>query len=361
MKSKLFIIINKLVATIFLLIFTIACSQNGENPRGTEDKNPPIDLDPFERNQRLGRGINLGNALEAPNEGDWGVTLQSSYFKLVRQAGFNSVRIPIRWSTHASTEQPYAIDPTFFVRIDWAINQSFSNDLAVVINIHHYEEIMQDPAGHRERFLALWQQIAEHYKNHDADLIFEILNEPNNALTPDLWNTYLAQALEVIRESNSGRTVIIGTANWGGIGSLSNLEIPVDEQNTIVTVHYYNPFQFTHQGAEWVDGSDAWLGTHWTGSASEQQAVNNDLNQAESWGIAHNKPIYLGEFGAYSAADMTSRTLWTNFVARQAETKNMSWAYWEFCSGFGIYDPEQAQWYNNLLNALIPGSAALKM
>jgi endoglucanase len=138
------------------------------------------------------------------------------------------------------------------------------------------------------------------------------------------------------------------------------LNIPDDEQNVIVTVHYYNPFHFTHQGAEWVDGSDAWLGTKWTGSASEQQVVKNDLDQAELWGIMHNMPLNLGEFGAYNKADMNSRVLWTDFVTRQAEMRNMSWAYWEFCAGFGIYDPDLSQWYDDLLNALIPPSTASK-
>lgn len=31
--------------------------------------------DLFALNARLGRGVNLGNALEAPGEGEWGVTL----------------------------------------------------------------------------------------------------------------------------------------------------------------------------------------------------------------------------------------------------------------------------------------------
>jgi endoglucanase len=87
----------------------------------------------FERNRRLGRGVNLGNALEAPNEGDWGVTLEETDFQLIHAAGFNSVRVPIRWSAHAAESTPYTIDPAFFARIDWVIEQAFANELAVVI------------------------------------------------------------------------------------------------------------------------------------------------------------------------------------------------------------------------------------
>ena len=311
-------------------------------------------LDAFLQNERLGRGINLGNALEAPTEGAWGVTLKADYFQAIADAGFNSVRIPIRWSAHAGQMPPYAIDPDFFTRVDWAVHQALSRQLLAIINIHHYTELMDDPAGHKARFLAIWKQIAEHYKNYPSQLLFEILNEPHNKLTPSLWNSYLKEALSVIRESNPTRTVVIGTASWGGLSALDLLKIPAEEKNVIVTFHYYNPFHFTHQGAEWVSGSDAWLGTTWSGTADQKLAVEKDLQKAADWGQSHNRPIYLGEFGAYSKADLTSRVLWTNFVARQAEARNMSWAYWEFCSGFGAYDPVKNRWIPQLLHALIP-------
>src|SRR4051794_25399343 len=72
-------------------------------------------------NRMLGRGINLGNALDAPQEGAWGVKLEDSYFRVIADAGFGSVRIPIRWSTHAESTPPYRIEPDFFGRVDWAV------------------------------------------------------------------------------------------------------------------------------------------------------------------------------------------------------------------------------------------------
>ena len=95
------------------------------------------DGDAFHYNRLLGRGINLGNALDGPHEGAWGVTLKADYFRLIRKAGFNSVRIPIRWSTHASTAAPYDIETGFFQRVDWAIGQALSRNLASVINVHN--------------------------------------------------------------------------------------------------------------------------------------------------------------------------------------------------------------------------------
>jgi endoglucanase len=317
----------------------------------------PDPWDPFALNARLGRGVNLGNALEAPSEGEWGVVLREEYFALIRIGGFDSVRIPIRWSAHAATLAPYTVDPAFFDRVDWAVEQALSRGLIAVINMHHYEEMFDDPAEEEERFLALWQQIAEHYKDYPPELVFEVLNEPNGALSSSRWNALLEEALAVIREANPTRNVVVGPVNWNNIGALSGLELPEDDRHLIVTFHYYDPFQFTHQGAEWVQGADAWLGTTWQGTEVQKRGVIADLELAAEWGRAHDRPLYMGEFGAYSKADMDSRARWTAFVARTAEERGISWAYWEFCSGFGVFDPTQGTWNEPILEALIPADS----
>jgi endoglucanase len=121
-----------------------------------------IDKDAHAYNRVLGRGINLGNTFEEPGERSWGVTLQASDFEVIKEAGFDSVRIPIRWSVHAATEAPYKINPAFFKRVDWAIDQALSRKLAAVINVHHYGEMDRDPVNNFPRLLALWKQIALH-------------------------------------------------------------------------------------------------------------------------------------------------------------------------------------------------------
>ena len=310
--------------------------------------------DPFEQNRRLGRGINFGNALEAPEEGEWGVTLQEEYFQAIKDAGFDSIRVPIRWSAHADEAAPYTIDPAFFERIDWVVEQALSRDLLVVINIHHYEEIMRLPAKHRERLLALWTQISERYQDQPNELLFEILNEPNGSMRADQWNPILADTLAVIRETNPERNVVIGAPSWNKINTLGQLQLPEDDRHIIVTFHYYDPFEFTHQGAEWVVGSEAWLGRTWGSDLMDERIITSALDRAVKWGEENNRPLYMGEFGAYSKADMQSRVLWTAFVARQAEERGMGWAYWEFCSGFGAYDPVAGVWREELLEALIP-------
>ena len=133
---------------------------------------------------------------------------------------------------------------------------------------------------------------------------------------------------------------------------MKDLALPAGDRNLIVTVHFYEPFHFTHQGADWAEGSAAWLGTKW-GSQADQDAVAKTLKDAKDWGAAKQRPIFMGEFGSYSKADMASRVLWTRFVARTAEKNGFSWAYWEFGSGFGVYDPAASQWRPDLKDALL--------
>lgn len=309
----------------------------------------------FEQNRRLGRGINLGNALEAPQEGQWGLTIEDDYFTKIVEAGFDSVRIPIRWSAHAEEAPPYTVDRRFFERVDWVIQQALKNNLSVVINIHHYEEIHETPRIHKERFLAIWEQIALRYQDLPNSVYFELLNEPTGTLSATSWNEFAAEAIEVIRRSNPNRTLIVGPGNWNAIDALPGLFLPEQDRNLIVTVHYYLPFQFTHQGAEWAEGSTEWLGTTWEGTDQEKAVISQSFDTALKWAENHHRPIYLGEFGAYNQADMDSRARWTEFVARAAEERKFSWAYWEFGAGFGVFDPLNKEWHHPLLKALIPG------
>jgi len=303
---------------------------------------------------RMYRGINLGNALEAPKEGQWGVIIKDEYFRIIREAGFDTVRIPIRWSAHAEDDPPYKIDDEFFMRVDWVVNKSLEQGLITIINIHHYEEIMQDPAGHKKRFLAFWSQISEHYKDYPENLYFELLNEPHGRLTGKVWNEILAEAIRIIRATNPSRKIIVGPANWNGINGLDSLIIPENNENIIVTFHFYTPFEFTHQGAEWIHPSPP-VGKKWIGTDAERSQITSLLDTAVKWSKEHgNIPLFLGEFGAYCKADMDSRVRWTYLVAREAERRGIPWCYWEFCAGFGAYDPKEREWREPLLYALIP-------
>jgi endoglucanase len=96
------------------------------------------------------------------------------------------------------------------------------------------------------------------------------------------------------------------------------------------------------------------LGIRWQGTETETAAIQRDFAGVQAWAEGHNRPIYLGEFGAYDKADMESRVRYTRAIAREAERLGWSWGYWQFDSAFVVYDIERDQWVEPILHALIP-------
>lgn len=446
-------------------------------------------------NEAMGRGINFGNSLEAPREGDWGVGLDATYFEIVADAGFSHIRLPISWAGYADAEPPFTIpdgdDPTIthpdysniWQRVDWSIEQAAANGLIIIIDMHHYDAIHEDPLAERDRFLAMWTQIAERYSTAGEHVVFELLNEPHQTfdVEPALWNDLAAHALEVVRRTNPDRSVLIGPVGYNSVDRLADFELP-DDANLIATVHVYEPFPFTHQGATWVDPVPP-VGTTWipdkqtfplgvfnyswdtvvtpedgniridysqqyagfsldyqrgvaltevsfrvSGKAdlrvvcrlpdeqetevatltttaevgsytfdlracanestgiflqsttsnpeplvleslvicsdrgceemiqTEGGAIDALIERAAMWAKANDVPMHVGEFGAYGAdgeAPLADRAAWTRAVQDAATSRGMSSAYWEFHSGFGVWNPDTAEWIEPIRAALL--------
>ncbi|WP_026475347.1 cellulase family glycosylhydrolase [Alkaliflexus imshenetskii] len=309
----------------------------------------------FEVNQRLGRGINMGNAFEAPSETAWSNPWKPEYFDIMEDLGFKHVRIPIRWepADRSMANAPYTIYPVFLQRIKEVVDKALDNGMMAIINMHHHEDFFADPAGQMPRFLAQWQQIADFFKDYPEDLLFEVFNEPHGNITPAMWNTMFSDALDVIRVTNPNRVVLMGTADFGGLSGVQHIVLP-DDENIILSVHYYSPFEFTHQGAEWVGShTNEWLGTKWNDTRAERELVISEFAGTIAFSKNQKIPIHVGEFGAYSKADMASRARWTTFMARWFEEQGFSWAYWEFSAGYGIYNPQNGSLYTPLVDALL--------
>ncbi len=309
----------------------------------------------FEINKKLGKGVNLGNTFEAPSEGEWGTVFKDDYFKKIASVGLQHVRMPIRWDVPARAQQtaPYTINTTFLNRIKNVVDLALKENLSVIINMHHHESMFTAPDNNTERFLAQWEQISVAFKDYDSRVVFEVLNEPHDKLNAAKWNPLFKKALDIIRKNNPTRAVLIGPPDYQSAGSISQLSIPNDP-NLILSLHYYDPFNFTHQGADWVgDQSKNWLGTKWENTVNERNEVIQSFEYAKTISKTKNIPINIGEFGAYEKADLQSRIKWTNYLARWFDEQGFSWAYWEFSAGFGIYDPNANAFKQSLTDALV--------
>src|SRR5271154_442557 len=197
------------------------------------------------------RGANLGDYLESWPVRSWGVTVSADEFVQMKREGFDHVRVPVGWHHYAGPAPDYKLDPIIFSRVDFVVTNALKNKLAVMINIHHFDELDQNPTNATNEFLAIWKQIAAHYEKFPRQLAFELDNEPHQNATTALMNPIYARAIAEIRQTNPKRTIFVEPGSWGSIDELKNLVLPSDD-NVIVSVHCYEPFYFTHQGATWA-------------------------------------------------------------------------------------------------------------
>jgi endoglucanase len=306
------------------------------------------------------RGINLGNALDAPREGAWGVTIQPGHFSMAKAAGLDHIRLPVRFSAHAEEHAPFEIESALLDRVDWVLEQAAQNGLSVIIDLHHYVELMKKPNEHAERLVELWRQIAKHYQNAPPSVAFELINEPCDELKPELLNAITARALAAVRASNPTRTVIVDSYFWANAEQLKNLALPSDA-NLVASFHMYQPILFTHQGMPWMGpeyqtrgvvfpGPPAqpialvpaaekvdWVRQWFKGYASEPIATNSNGPQAifdyfrlvEEYVKGAQRRVYMGEFGVADSVDPTSRENWLRLVRKEAERRQIGWALWD--------------------------------
>jgi endoglucanase len=161
------------------------------------------------------------------------------------------------------------------------------------------------------------------------------------------------------------------TPNSSSISELEKLRPPDHDDRIIVTLHCYEPFYFTHQGAGWTNNQHLlgivypgppetpWqvpvelknrAGIHqfaksYNSLSGEQNPISKRevrelLDAARDWSDYYGRPIHLGEFGAHNAGDLQSRLRYVKDVRTLAEERQIPWTLWEWKAGFGYWDSE---------------------
>ncbi|WP_026883785.1 glycoside hydrolase family 5 protein [Clostridium akagii] len=337
MKKKLLI--------IALLIVVIVSSVSFLYKSETKSKDAQDEV-------TFNRCMNIGNALEAPKGQKWDVTMNQKYFDVIKKAGFDSVRLPVRFSDYAKNSPNYTLDENFMKKIDGYVKYGLNDNLVIILDFHHFIEIMNQPEKYRACFLGVWSQLATRYKNYPKGLVFELLNEPKDNLKGELWNEYIREGVATIRKKNPTRKIIVGPDNYYSVDRLKALSIPKDK-NIIVSFHYYDPNDFTFQANQYLD-FQSFHNIPWDGTKQEVAHMKGQFDMAKQWADKNNVHIFLGEFGANKLAPANDRELWTEAVRKQAENHDFSWGYWELCSEFGIYNANDSKWDYEMLKTLIP-------
>jgi endoglucanase len=320
---------------------------------------------------RFMRGINLSNDLEyRANDPARTQSYSNNDFVLIRAEGFDHVRVPVAWHLYTGPGPAFVLSDSIFANVDLIVNGALNQGLNVLVDLHNFTEFMTDPTGNQQKFYAIWRQVGAHYSNAPPAVAFELLNEPNGNATTSVMNQIYPEAIRQLRLSNPNRTLFLGPGQWNGLGELkigssTSLLFPDTDTNLIAAVHCYDPYYFTHQGAEWALPDTATTGVLFPGppavplrpsssishswvldwfrlyntqptsiNPSSPFAFHGLLQAARAWSDYYGRPLYVGEFGCYEKSDAASRVNFYREIRTVMDQQGLGWAMWEWKAGF---------------------------
>ena len=305
------------------------------------------------RSLPIGPCINLGNTLEvgrANRLGDGAIT--AADFQRIRAAGFDTVRIPARFDDRSLAKPPYTIEPAWLDQVQKTVDQALHEGLKVILDSHHFAPIHTDPLAAQPWHTAVWAQIAPRFKDYPTDrLWFELENEPHDKFDDSNLRAVLDPALAAVRKSNPTRPVIIGGQKWSGIDSLATLTLP-DDPNVYPTFHYYDPFDFTHQGASWVAPNIPPVGRQY-GTQADARLLETDVAKIKAYAARTDLMPFMGESGAYEAhIPLAQRVAYTRAVHDAFVPAGIPVCQWAYANTFPFYDRKAGQWLPGMRGAL---------
>lgn len=322
-----------------------------------------------------GESIEIGNPANSINaETAWGnPRVTKEMIQAVKKAGFNAIRIPIRWQCHITDAQTMSIDPKWIARIKQVVGWCLDNDLKVIINAHHEKWLESRPTSQYKeencnKLKLLWTNIASEFANYDNRLAFAGTNEVHikdnwkeptaeNLAVQNAYNQTFVDAVRATGGNNAKRHLIVQTYvcnPWFGINN-GDFKIPKDVDgngNNYMSVefHYYQPWSYAGDCTYdyWGDFNKN------TGDkpADNEKTMTDFFDQVVKTWSNQGLGIVIGEWGVTNHYKSDSEkdkvhanmTYYCNFLTKEAHERGFSTFVWDnnkFGNGsemYGIFD-----------------------
>ena len=319
---------------------------------------------------KIQRGINISHWLsQCDGRSDRQTWFTQQDVAYLAELGFDHLRIPVDekelWQENGRFDQE-ALD-LLTQSLDWCE----ATGLKAIIDLHilrsHYflddsPELYKNPEA-QAQFVGLWRDLSGVFNGRSNDfLAYELLNEAV-APDPEDWNKVAHMAFNAVRELEPERTIVLGSNHFCTAATFLDLAVPEDE-NCILTFHYYNPMFITHYTAPWWEKGAAYAGPIqypgqpippelWAALSPAQQAEWQAENVPFSRetivaGIEKplvvrgrtKRPLYCGEFGAYEKTPQPLRLAWYRDMISVFDELGIAWAQWDYKGDFGIVTPD---------------------
>ncbi|MEQ8555226.1 MAG: cellulase family glycosylhydrolase [Cyclobacteriaceae bacterium] len=324
------------------------------------------DITGLEIAAEMAPGVNLYNTLDAvcwwcdqhnglESETVWGQPYTTpQMIEAIADRGFRSLRLPVTWFNHMGPAPDYIIDKEWMDRVEEVANYAFDNDLYVILNIHH-DDLQADQQGSwlittyekqeevSDQMAKVWTQIANRFIDYGDYLLFETMNEPREVGSPSEWNGGTQEHRDVVNAlnlaavnairatggNNASRFIMTPQATASPQAAMSDLIIPNDDPNVIVSVHYYSPYRFCLE----EPGTDTW------GTENEKNTVRNDIKAISDHFVKKGRAVVLGEWGAIDKENLAARREYYKVLATACKAEGITPLAW-----FYSFDRNNLTW-----------------
>jgi endoglucanase len=358
---------------ITLVVLLLACNTTENTADNTPQDNPEKAV----RSAPFSRGVNFSGWFEPFSAGGIPFTQYTEQdFADVKSLGADVIRLPIRMNSMTLGPPEYTLDPLLAKFLDYAVNWAEKYEIYLIIDNHSFDPDKPTETDIDKILLPVWRQIAERYKNRSDYIIYEVLNEPHG-ISDQRWGEIQGKVIETIRAVDQKHAIVVGGAEWNSIDKLSALP-KYSDPNLIYTFHFYDPFLFTHQGANWGEPllvhlkdipfppdkkrmpkipaklRGTWLESSLRNSYAKDGApatLYRTLDKAVRFSRERDVPVFCGEFGVYMIhSSPDDRVKWYECVASALDRRNIARTSWDYYGGFGIFKTPDGRNFNADLN-----------
>ncbi len=352
----------------------------------------------------MGAGWNLGNQMEATNNGTpgetaWGnPTVTQGLIDKVKAAGFKTIRIPVSYLNHIGPGPNYPLNSSWLNRIQAVIDYAYHRGLYVLINMHGdgYKTVQGswlicDSSGQstiKAKYQKVWQQIAQRFQGYDQRLIMESMNEnfdgqygnPTQPCYSNI-NSYNQIFVDTVRRAggnNGSRWLLVPgwntnidytAGNYGFViptDQYRSPSIPGNEKRIMISVHYYSPWDFAGEEngniTQWGRGA---TNPSKRSTWGQEDYLESQLKKMYDTFVVKGYPVVVGEYGAVdkSSFDSSSNRYRADFaraVVAVSKKYGASTVYWDNGYngqyGFGLFNrANYAVTQQGIINAIMSG------
>lgn len=226
----------------------------------------------------------------------------------------------------------------------------------------------------QSRFIRLWKNIAEAFKDNSEHLALELLNEVVPSDVYSQWNGIIKKTIKEIRSLLPHTPIIIGGVRYNDVNAVPLLDKPYDE-NIIYNFHCYEPFAFTHQKAYWVEGMTKDFSMPYPDTIEHYQKASrkfskelgNNIQKIQSDRISkdyfttifqpaieharkYDACLYCGEYGVIDQAEEKDTLRWFEDIHQAFKENDIGHCIWNYKEkDFGI----EGKHYKNILSDIL--------